>query len=171
MIDDDLTSNGNGGGRGAIPNRVDGGKAVLATILAGAAGGGGAGAPATGSAVAGGGTAGMEGFVTPDSRHAPVGTAAIELPADSTGGTLTFVYLRRRFVPDPATLGTLRLHTVADGERLDHVAARELNDPLAFWKVCDANRIMNPLAGPGPIGRRLRIPLPPGVPRAPEVRS
>jgi hypothetical protein len=129
---------------------LDGGKAVLAAILAGATGGT------------------QAGMTSGDSRHATVGTATVELPVDTDGTTQTFVYLRRRFLPDPAQFATLRLYTAQEGERLDQIAAKELNDPLAFWKLCDANRIMSPLRWPGRSGTRLRVPLPGGA--APERR-
>jgi hypothetical protein len=145
-----------GEGHGETP-RPDGGKAMLEAILAGAS------------------TSAPGGMLSPDSRHADVGLATIELPVDASGGgdadgaTRVFVYLRRRFLPDPARFATLRTHTVTEGERLDHIAGREFNDPLAFWKLCDANRIMSPLDAPGPAGTRLRVPLPPGVPPSPRT--
>jgi nucleoid-associated protein YgaU len=69
-------------------------------------------------------------------------------------------YLRRRFLPPATQAAALAEHTVADGERLDHVAARYLGDPEQFWRLCDANEAMRPedlIAQPG---RRLRIPQP-----------
>jgi hypothetical protein len=74
------------------------------------------------------------------------------------------VYLRRRFVPASTRFALLRWHTVIDGERLDRIAAQELGDPLAFWRLCDANDAMRPDALAERIGRRLRVTLPEGIP-------
>jgi hypothetical protein len=70
------------------------------------------------------------------------------------------VYLTRRFLPDPSRLLLVQEHLVRAGERLDHIAAQHFGDPELFWRICDANRSMNPaeLAEPG---RRLRITLAP----------
>jgi hypothetical protein len=78
------------------------------------------------------------------------------------------VYVTRRFVPPPEVLSVIGEHTVAQGERLDHVAARHLGDPELFWRICDANRAMRPedLMTPG---RRLAIALPEGVPGIPNA--
>lgn len=77
------------------------------------------------------------------------------------------VYLARRFVPPGSRFATLTTHAVQAGERLDLIAAAELGDPLAFWRICDANDAMRPEELTAEIGRRLRITLPEGIPGAP----
>lgn len=72
-------------------------------------------------------------------------------------------YLRRRFLPDPATLQLLQYYTVRQGERLDNITARMLGDPLQFWRIADANNAMRPNELTEAIGRQLRITLPAGV--------
>lgn len=74
------------------------------------------------------------------------------------------IYLRRRFVPQPERFGLLRVHAVTEGDRLDNIAARHLGDPELFWRLCDANRALRPGELTEEIGRRLRIPLPEGLP-------
>ncbi len=71
------------------------------------------------------------------------------------------VYLRRRFLPDTAHVVVLVEHAVAQGERLDNITAQYLGDPEQFWRLCDANNVMDPsdLADETEIGRRLNIPL------------
>jgi len=54
------------------------------------------------------------------------------------------VHLRRRFVPRPETLSTLGHHRVAEGERIDHVAATTIGDATAWWQLCDANGVADP---------------------------
>jgi nucleoid-associated protein YgaU len=89
----------------------------------------------------------------PTSRYAPLRTLTFTLP---DGREVS--YKERRFLPqveDVATQGTV---TVRPGERLDVLAARVAGDPLQFWRVCDANTIMNPRAENNEPGRVLRIP-------------
>jgi len=74
------------------------------------------------------------------------------------------VYLRRRFLPDPAQFALLQEHSVADGERPDHLAATYLSDPEQFWRLADANGVMQPDELTDEIGRVVRITLPEGIP-------
>jgi hypothetical protein len=76
-------------------------------------------------------------------------------------------YLRRRFVPDPASLGEIGRYTVQDGDRLDRIAAATLGAPEQFWRLCDGNRAIDPVELETPIGRILRITLPAGFPAPP----
>lgn len=95
----------------------------------------------------------------PTSRYASLKTATLEV---TIGGTSREVrYVRRRFLPPPATEEqTLVEHTVADGDRLDHLAARYLDDPLEFWRLCDANEVMHPRELTREVGATVRIALP-----------
>jgi hypothetical protein len=95
----------------------------------------------------------------PTSRYAATETATIE----DADGVVT-IYLRRRLLPQPEALALLGEHVVTQGERLDNVTARYIDDPEQFWRICDANRAMRPDALTERIGRRLRITLPEGVP-------
>lgn len=70
-------------------------------------------------------------------------------------------YLRRRFPPDPDLFSTVREHRIIQGERLDHVAARELGNPEAFWMLCDANGALF-AEELEEVGRTVRITLPQG---------
>jgi hypothetical protein len=99
----------------------------------------------------------------PSSRYAGLEIAAIEI-----GGQMVR-YVRRRFVPDPASLAVIAEHTVLQAERLDHIAARYLGDPELFWRICDANRAGRPDELIEEIGRRLVITLPEGVPGMPNA--
>ena len=66
----------------------------------------------------------------------------------------TVRYLRRRFVPQPASLALLRTYAVQDGDRLDNLAARLLGDPELFWRICDGNGALRPDALLDPVVRR-----------------
>lgn len=97
--------------------------------------------------------------IPPTSRY--YGLPVLKLHA---GSDREIAYLGRRFVPPSSRFALLRTHTVTEGERMDLVAARELGDPLAFWRICDANDAMNPEDLTAHPDRRLRIALPEGVP-------
>jgi len=77
-------------------------------------------------------------------------------------------YLTRRFLPPSDRFAFLHAHRVTAGERMDLIAASELGDAEAYWRICDANDAMRPdeLAG---AGRSLRITLPEGIPGTPTV--
>ena len=100
---------------------------------------------------------------SPSSRYARVEVAKLELVDE------TILYVRRRFLPQPESLAVVGWHTVTDGERLDHIAARFLDDPELFWRLCDANRAMQPAELTESAGRRLAITLPEGVPGIPNA--
>lgn len=95
----------------------------------------------------------------PTSRYAGIATAIYGPDSDRP-----IIYLRRRFVPPPERLALLREHVLKQGERLDHIAAAEIGDPELFWRLCDANRALRPAELTAELGRRLRVPLPEGMP-------
>ena len=73
------------------------------------------------------------------------------------------IYIRRRFLPPTDRFALLQEHVVTQGERLDNITARYLDDPEQFWRLCDANAAMQP-EELEQINRRLRITLPEGLP-------
>ncbi len=94
----------------------------------------------------------------PTSRYHGVEVAVRETPEGRP-----VAYLRRRFVPQPERFATLQEHVVTEGERLDNITARYLEDPEQFWRLCDANGALHPQELEE-LGRRLRITLPEGIP-------
>lgn len=98
------------------------------------------------------------GSFPPTSRYSGVATATITGP-----GGAPVIYLRRRFVPQPERFVLLVEHVVIQGERLDNITAAHLDDPLQFWRICDANRAMRPEDLVAVPGRHLRITLPEGI--------
>ncbi len=93
------------------------------------------------------------------SRYYGLATASLTLP---NGDTL--VYLKRRFVAQPETFDLLVEHTVAAGDRLDNIAAQYLGDPEQFWRIGDANNVLDLAELTENAGDRIRITLPQGVP-------
>jgi hypothetical protein len=100
----------------------------------------------------------------PGSRYYGVPIAQTTLADDRT-----VRYLRRRFLPDPGALVTMVEHRVVDGDRLDNLAARYIGDPLAAWRIADANGVMRMESVVEETGRRIRITLPEGVQENPNA--
>lgn len=96
----------------------------------------------------------------PSSRYHGIELAALE----RTDGTVV-AYVRRRFIPPPDRYALLQEHRVAEGERLDIISAHFIGDPEQFWRICDANALLDPkeLEQPGAV---VRITLPEGIPGA-----
>jgi hypothetical protein len=91
------------------------------------------------------------------SRYATVGTS-LYIEADGS----VKPYLLRRFVPQSQGMVIVAEHLVVRGDRLDNIAARYLGDPEQFWRLCDANDVMQPTELTAVIGRRIKIPFPGG---------
>lgn len=94
----------------------------------------------------------------PSSRYLGVATTVFV-----TAGGVAISHLRRRFLPDPAVFVVAGLHTVAQGDRLDLIAAQGFGDPELSWRLCDANGAMRPEELTETIGRVLKITLPAGI--------
>lgn len=77
------------------------------------------------------------------SRYFSIATTTIAVP-DPDGGTRELRYIKRRLIPAGESMTTLLEHTFVEGERLDMITARYLGDPTQFWRVCDANNVMEP---------------------------
>ena len=91
-----------------------------------------------------------------------------------TGASGTqIVYLQRRFLPQPAAFSLLRYHSVVGAEsgRPDNIAATELGDPELFWRLCDANGVLDPAELTATVGRQLRLTLPAGIPSMPSTSN
>lgn len=97
----------------------------------------------------------------PTSRYFELETGQITT-VEENGDTRVLAYVRRRFVP-ATTSTTLVSHAVAQGERLDHLAARHFGDPTQFWRICDANGALRPEHLVREPGRRVDIPLAGGL--------
>lgn len=93
-----------------------------------------------------------------NSRYHGIETATVE---DADGRTV--IYLCRRFVPAPERFVTVQEHTVVQGDRLDLLAAKYIGDPEQFWRICDANRAIDPAQLTATAGKKLRITLPEGI--------
>jgi hypothetical protein len=82
------------------------------------------------------------------------------MTVEGRGGSRVVSYKRRRFVPPGATMTTLAEHTVAQGDRLDNLAARYVGDPEQFWRICDTNDVLRPEELTEEVGRTFKVGLP-----------
>jgi hypothetical protein len=89
-----------------------------------------------------------------ESRYASLDTAQWTTDAGDT-----IVYARRRLLPRPEDAAELARWPVRAGDRFDLIAARTLGDSQSFWRVADANRVLDPLELETP-GSILLIPMP-----------
>lgn len=87
----------------------------------------------------------------PNSRYAKMATYTVTLP---DGRVVTAIK-----TPLPSLQPPIGYHPSIQGDRLDLLAARYLNDPTWFWKLCDANGSVSPDA----LNARPQIGIPPGV--------
>jgi nucleoid-associated protein YgaU len=90
--------------------------------------------------------------------------AAVETFTRADG--VEVAYLQRRIIPQPDIYTSTQDHVVADGDRLDNLAAKFLGDPLLYWMICDANGATDPdeLTSHSQVGRTIKIPVASAVP-------
>jgi hypothetical protein len=79
---------------------------------------------------------------------------------DSDGTQREIRYVQRRFIPSAGGMTTLVEHTVVQGERLDNITARYMGDPTQFWRICDANNVLDPNELTDEAGYMITIALP-----------
>jgi len=97
-------------------------------------------------------------MINSTSRYAQIAVASLNVTRN--GVPLEIQYLRRRFIPPNANQVTFVLHTVRQGDRLDNITARYLTDPTLFWRICDANDVLQPAELTDTLGRVIEIALP-----------
>jgi hypothetical protein len=95
----------------------------------------------------------------PQSRYSGVQLAVLQRHPDDP----KLVYVKRRFIPAPGTLAVVAWHVVSAMDRPDLLGAKHLGDPLLYWRIADANAVVDPNELTGTLGRRVAIPLPPGM--------
>jgi transposase len=93
------------------------------------------------------------------SRYSGVALAVLQRRA----GDPPVVYVTRRFIPARGTLVVATRHVVSSGQRPDTLGALYLADPLLYWRIADANAVIDPHELTDTLGRRVDIALPPGV--------
>jgi len=91
----------------------------------------------------------------PTSRYYTIETAKMTMPDGRV-----IAYKRRRFAPSPEAMPVLAEVLITQGDRLDLIAARTLGEPEQFWRICDANNVLNPEELTATVGRIVRVPVP-----------
>lgn len=93
------------------------------------------------------------------SRYNGVPLAVLQRRADDT----PVAYVTRRFMPARRDVAIAAEHLVRSGERPDTLAALHLGEPLLYWRIADANAVIDPTELTDTAGARVLIPLPPGM--------
>lgn len=85
------------------------------------------------------------------SRYRDVGTATYGEQTDA------IAYYRRRLVPPPERHRLLHYVQVREGDRRDLLAHAQLGDAALWWRMADAQGVLDPIALEAPSGRWVRI--------------
>ena len=91
---------------------------------------------------------------SPNSRYYKAAVEQVTLP-DGT----PVMYLARRLLPPASSYSATQTYVIADGDRLDNLAARFLGDPILYWMICDANGASDPDELTAQAGRQIVIPV------------
>lgn len=93
------------------------------------------------------------------SRYSGVPLATFQARA----GDPARAYVRRRFVPKPSAVAVAVQHAVRSLDRPDLLSAKYFGDPLYYWRIADANAVVDPNELTDTLGRRVVIPSPQGL--------
>jgi hypothetical protein len=93
----------------------------------------------------------------PSSRYAGVGITTWAPPSGPGEAGEPIAFLRRRLVPKPERFALLYSYACVEGDRRDLVAAQQLSDPELWWRLADANGVIDPATLTTPVGRLVRI--------------
>jgi hypothetical protein len=96
------------------------------------------------------------------SRYRNVAIALLPpAPVTSLAGTTPppTPYLRRRFIAQPREIALVAYRVVGAFDRPELLAARTLGDPLAYWRIADANGVADPNTLTDTPGARVAIPV------------
>jgi hypothetical protein len=96
----------------------------------------------------------------PTSRYAEVGVDAW----DPGKGLPAVPFLRRRLCPRPERFALLYEVRIVEDDRRDVLASVHVGDAQLWWRLADANGVVDPRALTDLVGRRLRVTLPEDVP-------
>jgi hypothetical protein len=94
----------------------------------------------------------------PSSRYQGIGIARFQAAGDGPA----ISYIVRRFIPQMRDIAIAGEHVVQSGERPDLLAARVFGDSEFYWRIADANAVIDPFELTDTIGLRVKIPVPPG---------
>jgi len=95
----------------------------------------------------------------PNSRYRGVAQGLFVRDASDPGVR----YVLRRFIPQRRAIVAAAEHIVRGGERPDTLAAQTLGDVELYWRLGDANAVIDPNELTDTPGARVTIPQPPGL--------
>jgi hypothetical protein len=95
----------------------------------------------------------------PQSRYHGVALGMLQRRPDEPA----VVYVRRRFIPSLATTQVAGRHFVTGTDRPDLLGAVYFGDALLYWRIADANAVIDPHELTDTLGRSVIIPQPPGM--------
>jgi hypothetical protein len=72
-------------------------------------------------------------------------------------------YVLRRFIPQRRSITIAAEHIVKSGERPEWLAAQLIGDVELYWRLADANAVIDPFELTDRLARRVAIPLPLGL--------
>ena len=101
----------------------------------------------------------------PTSRYAGIPVDAL----DPGSGRSPVPFLGRRFCPHTERFSQLYEARIIEGDRRDLLADTHFGDAELWWRLADANGIVDPRDLTEPIGRRIRVTLPEAVTGAPDA--
>lgn len=85
---------------------------------------------------------------------------------DPGDGSAPIPHLARRFCPQPDRFATLYEATVIASDRRDTMAARHVGDAELWWRLADANGVLDPRELTDEPGGSVRITLAADIPGA-----
>ena len=85
----------------------------------------------------------------------------LQSAVDASGRAV--VVVARRFLPQPESLAQVGMVTVKAADRLDIIAAQQMDDARWWWRIADANGAIDPSELTADPGTSLRLTLPQGM--------
>lgn len=73
-------------------------------------------------------------------------------------------YTKRRLLPPLPQAEDTAAHVVSSGERPDHLGQAYFGDPGQWWRIADANPVLDPRELTAEPGQAVAVPLPGGFP-------
>jgi hypothetical protein len=91
----------------------------------------------------------------PTSRYSDTELASFEYSEDEP----SIPYLARRFCPQPDRFSTLYNVRLVESDRRDTLATKHIGDPHLWWRIADANGVLDPRHLSSPAGNTVRVTL------------
>jgi hypothetical protein len=97
-------------------------------------------------------------MISSTSRYAQVQVDSLHVTRN--GVPIEIPFFKRRFIPPLTGQITFVQHLVKQGDRIDTITTKYLNDPTLFWRIADFNVVFKADELTETPGRNLQIALP-----------